>query len=110
MYITVDCITLLCVNFCRSYFLRLYEKLQKSNPKSGQVSEDQNRLNFANNVFFCPTTRNIFKKNSTQKNFFNPSLMNSLHTDVQIPSDKNPRKKSDSVYYCNATKVGVNIL
>jgi len=37
------------------------------------------------------------------------AIVNSLHQDVHVPREDNPKHKPDSVLYYNHTKVGVDI-
>ena len=39
----------------------------------------------------------------------NVAILSSLHLDVQVSSDENPKKKPDSILYYNETKVGVDV-
>ena len=39
----------------------------------------------------------------------NVAVLSSLHPDVLVSSDENPKKKPDSVLYCNKTKVEVDL-
>ena len=38
------------------------------------------------------------------------NILSSLHPNVAIPSENNPKKKPETVLFCNETKVGVDVL
>ena len=63
----------------------------------------------ATEVFKCEDQTAITLTSYQCKATKNVAVLSSLHPDISVPTNENPKKKPDSVLYYNKTKVGVDV-